>query len=76
MMLLLVFLAAFSGAGTGYWLAAWLDARARRKQLAEVEEVIEDIPDIEPKCDCPIPREAQVRLIGNGGFVIPPRSVH
>lgn len=34
-MLLLVFLAAFSGAGTGYWLAAWFDARARRKQLAK-----------------------------------------
>jgi len=34
-MLLLVFLAAFAGAGTGYWLAAWIDAQARRKQIAK-----------------------------------------
>ena len=34
-MLLLVFFAAFAGAGTGYWLAAWIDTQARRKQIAK-----------------------------------------
>ena len=37
-MLLLVFLAAFSGAGTGYWLAAWIDARARRNSPRRFNE--------------------------------------
>lgn len=68
MMLLLAFLASFSGASAGFWVAAWLDDRRARKEPRT--------PGLQP-CTCPIPREIQEQLIRRGGVIQPQgRQVH
>jgi len=61
-MLLLAFLASFSGASAGFWVAAWLDDRRARNEPRKRGP---------HPCTRPIPRETQEQLIRRGGVIHP-----